>query len=87
MDLQELGDGLEVGVVRAVGQRELQVEVLALGAVEPVLLVRVAPVQEGVADDVSVALVEPEAEVQEAVDAVGGRGVEVDPCLLVGEPV
>ena len=87
MDLEELGDRLEVGVVRAVGERQLEVEVLALGTVEPVLFVRVAPVLERVADDVARALVEPEAELQEAVEAVGPCGVEVDPRLLVGDPV
>src|SRR2546426_9020455 len=40
-----------------------------------------------VADDVAHALVQTEAELQEAIDTVGGGGVEVDPCLLVGDPV
>ena len=78
--------GLEVRVVRAIRHRELQIVVVALGAVEPVLLVRVAPVLDRVDDRVADALVEPQGQ-QEPVDAIGRRGVDVEAGLLVGDAI
>ena len=50
------------------------------------LLVGVAPVLERVDDDVAVLLFDPERQ-QETIDAIGRRGVEVEPGFLVGDAI
>src|SRR3989442_2447338 len=86
LDLQQLGDRVEVAVLGAVGQRQLEVVVFALRAVDAIVVVGIAPVLKAVADGVALGLVETERQ-EQPVHAVGGGGVEVEARLLVGGPV
>ena len=85
-DLEQLGRVLEGAVSRPVGHRQLEVVVLALCAVDPVEIVGVLPVLERVIDDVARLLVEPDGR-QETVHAIRCRRIEIDPGLLVSDPV
>ena len=87
LDLEQLVGVLEVPVARAVGNRQLEVVVLALGAIGPRGVVRVPPVLDRVDDRVALDLLH--ADRGRGAAACGRRHprIDVQPPLLVADAI